>query len=131
MKNKPSFLRARGHSFRHAFHGLQLFARKETHGKIQIIFAFIALILGVVCNISRFEWIALLISIVVVLALEIVNSTIERICDLYSRNFTPLIREIKDLAASAVLIASFVAALNGILIFVPKILAEIYTHELS
>jgi diacylglycerol kinase len=131
MKNKPFSLSARWSSFRNAFHGLQLFARHETHGKIQFILAFIALILGGVCNISRFEWLALLISIVVVLTLEIINSTIERICDLYSRNFTPLIKEIKDLAASAVLIASIVAAINGILIFVPKILAEIYTHELS
>lgn len=125
MKNRPFSLQTRVDSFRFALHGLRVFAWQETQAKIQIALTLVVLTLGFAFDISKFEWIAILLSIAVVLALEIVNSAIERLCDLYSRNRSPLIKEIKDLAASAVLITSVVAALNGILIFVPKIFVEL------
>ena len=125
MKNKLFSIQARWNSFQCALTGLRIFAIQETNAKIQIVAASVAVILGFLFDISRLEWLAISISIAVVLALEIVNSAIERLCDLYSKSRSPMIKEIKDLSASAVLVTSFAAAINGILILVPKALLQL------
>lgn len=121
MKNNSFSLASRKSSFKNAMNGFRTFAKFEVNGKIQLICAISALSLGYLFNISKGEWIALLITISVVLAVEIVNSAIERVCDLYSKEYSPQIREIKDLSASAVLVTSVAAMINGILILVPRV----------
>ncbi len=125
MKNKLFSLQARCNSFQYALNGLRIFTIQETNAKIQIAAALVAVLLGFLFDISRLEWLAISISIAVVLALEIVNSAIERLCDLYSKSRSPMVKEIKDLAASAVLVTSVAAAINGILILVPKALLQL------
>ena len=106
---------------RHALRGLLQFAHSEINGKIQIIVAITVIILGILFDISLFDWTAVVLSISAVFALEIVNTAIEKMYNLYSVKQSNEIRDIKDLGAAAVLITSVAALVNGILIFVPKI----------
>jgi len=55
------------------------------------------------------------------LALEAMNSSIEKLCDLYSTENNKNIKWIKDVMARTVLMASLIALIIGALIFVPKI----------
>ena len=57
-----------------------------------------------------------------VLSLEMINTAIERICNIVHKEPHPGIKIIKDLAAGAVLLAAFVAAICGTIIFLPKII---------
>ena len=57
------------------------------------------------------------------LATEAVNSSIEAIADLVSPGYNEAIKRTKDLAAGAVLILAIAAAIVGLIIFVPKIIA--------
>ncbi|GAJ99107.1 diacylglycerol kinase [Geomicrobium sp. JCM 19055] len=52
-----------------------------------------------------------------VIALEMVNTAIERLVDLVSSDYHPLAGIVKDVAASAVLIFSMIAVVVGIIIF--------------
>jgi len=63
-----------------------------------------------------------IISIALVLSLEIVNSAIETLADAITKEKNQKIKKSKDLAAGAVLLAVFGAAIVGGLIFFPKIL---------
>ena len=63
--------------------------------------------------------VALLLLIVFVLSLELINSILERFVDVFKPRIHPMVEEIKDLMAGAVLIASLGALLVGLLIFVP------------
>lgn len=65
------------------------------------------------------EAIALLMLIIFVLALEIINSILERFVDVFKPRIHPMVQEIKDLMAGAVLIASLGALIVGLLIFLP------------
>lgn len=56
-----------------------------------------------------------------VLVLEIVNSVVERIIDILKPRIHHYVEEIKDITAAAVLVASFSAAIVGLLIFWPHI----------
>ena len=51
-----------------------------------------------------------------VITAEILNTCIERVCDLYSNEFDERIRLIKDLAAGAVLVSAIAALLCSLII---------------
>lgn len=60
-----------------------------------------------------------------VLAAEAFNSAIEALGDAVSPDYNTHIKHAKDLAAGAVLLTAIAAAIVGLIIFVPKILAII------
>ena len=62
-------------------------------------------------------------TVVVVLGLELVNTAVEAVVDLASEDYHPLAKKAKDTAAGAVLIAAMAAAVIGVIIFGPKLLA--------
>jgi undecaprenol kinase len=68
-------------------------------------------------NISRFEWLILLLVISLVLILEIVNASVERLVDMLTPQTHHFAKEIKDLLAAMVLLASILAVFVGIFIF--------------
>jgi diacylglycerol kinase len=73
--------------------------------------------MGFYFQITTTEWIVILVISAVVLALEMVNSSIERLCDLYTTDKHKEIAKIKDISAGAVLVAAFFAAVIGTIIF--------------
>lgn len=65
----------------------------------------------------------LVFSIALVVSLEAINAAIEKIGDMLSSEFHPLVKRSKDLAAAAVFVAAVAPSITGIIIFLPKILA--------
>lgn len=115
-------------TFKNALSGCVYFFRHERNGKIQLTAAIIAVSVAAWLNISGAEWIVILLCISAVFSLEMVNSAIERICDLVHPEFHPLIKIIKDVAAAAVLVAAIVSTIVGIIIFLPKLITLINGH---
>jgi diacylglycerol kinase len=109
-------------SLRFALNGFWLFFRRERNGQIQGIIAVIAVTAGFAFGISRGEWMALLLCTGLVISLEMLNSAIERICNMYTTEFHPAIKIIKDIAAAAVLWSALVALVVGLLIFLPYLI---------
>ncbi len=58
-----------------------------------------------------------------VIALELVNTAIESVVDLVTTERKPLAKTAKDTAAGAVLVAAIMAAIVGLIIFVPRIVS--------
>ena len=71
--------------------------------------------------VSRMEFLILLLTIVLVISLEIVNTAVETVVDMYTEEYLPLARIAKNVAAGAVLLASLGAVIVGLLIFGPKV----------
>lgn len=57
------------------------------------------------------------------IALELVNTAIESVVDLVTTERKPLAKTAKDTAAGAVLVAAIMAAIVGLIIFVPRIVS--------
>ena len=108
--------------FRYAFDGLKTLWREEHNFHIHILAAVIVIFLGIIFQISKFEWIAAILAIGVVFIAEIINTSIENLADFVHPEKHLHIKKIKDLAAAAVLISAFSALIIGMLIFLPKIL---------
>lgn len=128
MKNErqPFSASKRFGSFIYAFNGLRVLVREEHNSWIHIAAAVVAIVLGFIFHISTYEWIAIVFSIGLVIALEIVNSAIESLADFVSPERHNSIKKIKDLAAAAVLVGAIAALTIGLIIFLPKIIAYAY-----
>jgi diacylglycerol kinase len=111
-------------SFLHAARGARAAFSEQLNLKIQLVVAMIATGLGFYFEICFAEWSILLLTIGLVLGLEMVNTALENMVDLVTRERNPLAGKIKDIGAGAVLVASILALIVGWLIFSPYFLAQ-------
>ena len=114
-------LRKRFLSFRYAFRGLSDLFRSQPNARIHAVAAVAATALGYGCGISRLEWVAVILCITAVLAMEAVNTALEYLTDLVSPEFHPLAGKAKDVAAAAVLLTAIGAVSVGLVIFIPHL----------
>lgn len=115
-------------SFKYAFQGLKQAYKGEQNLKIHTLMAIFVLIFGFFLKISYMEWLACLILIAMVIMAELFNTALEYVVDLASPNIHPLAKAAKDTASSAVLFSAIIAAIIGLVIFIPKII--VYIGEL-
>ena len=109
-------------SFKYAFNGINYVFQTSRNFKIQLIFALISLIIGFLLQISKFNYLLLIATIMSVLILEILNTSIESTIDLVvKKEFNNLAKISKDTSAGAVLLASINSVIVALYIFIPKI----------
>lgn len=110
-------------SFACAFEGLKDCLLHEKNFRIQYVVALLIIIAGLSFSISKMEWLVILLCFAVVLCFEIINSAIEKLCDLVCPQFNLTIKKVKDMSASAVLLAAIISFIVGCAIFLPKVIA--------
>lgn len=120
-------LRKSARSFRYAGKGIVALFRYENNARIHLIAALLVLAAGLFFRVSLSEWGLLITQIVLVWVAEAFNTALEKLCDLVSPNYHPLVKSVKDLAAGGVLLVAMGAALVGALIFLPKIILLLKT----
>ncbi len=101
--------------------GLRLLIKTERHFQIHTIAFIMVIIIGCFFKISSYEWVAILLISGLVIVSEAINSSIEKLSDVITREHNPLIKQVKDIAAGAVLIAAILALIIGLVIFYPYI----------
>ncbi|GAB5416542.1 MAG: diacylglycerol kinase family protein [Crocinitomicaceae bacterium] len=106
-------------SFKNAFRGLFLLLKTERNFQIHALALLVVIVAGCYFDISRGEWAIVLIMSAIVLGLEGLNSAIEKLCDEVTMERKESIRNIKDIAAGAVLVAAMVAVAVACIIFYP------------
>lgn len=104
-----------------AIQGIKQFFSRDRNGKIQTVIGITAIALGFTVSLPSFQWLLVLFCIGLVISLEMINSAIEKYCDLVTTDFHPGIKIIKDVAAGAVLIASLMSLVIGLIIFIPAL----------
>ncbi|MEO7912654.1 MAG: diacylglycerol kinase family protein [Roseiflexaceae bacterium] len=109
-------------SFRYAIAGLHYLLWTQRNAKIHSAIGLIAVSLGFVLGIDRYEWLALTLTIAIVLAAEGVNTAIEAAVDLASPSYHPLAKIAKDVGAGTVLLTAIAAVIVGMLLFLPHLL---------
>jgi diacylglycerol kinase (ATP) len=110
-------------SFKYAWDGIWFLLLNEHNAWIHSFVAIVVICCGFFLKITSNEWIIVLFSIGFVFTSELINSAIEQLCNAVSAEFHPLIKKAKDLSAGAVLIAAITAAIVGVIVFLPKLIA--------
>lgn len=112
--------------FLYAFNGLVVFFKNERNGRIQLVISIVIAMLAWWLHVSASEWIILLACIATVLSFEMINSAIEKLCNLVHPEYHAAVKVIKDIAAGAVLWVSVFSGIIGFIIFLPKIVYFFY-----
>jgi diacylglycerol kinase (ATP) len=110
-------------SFGYAFAGIWTCIRQERNMRIHLTAAILVTAAGTLLRISLTEWMICLILFGLIMSLEMVNTALEAVVDLVTEEYRPLAKKAKDTAAGAVLISAIMAAVIGLIIFLPKIFA--------
>ena len=97
--------------------------RTQANARIHAVAAVAVVAAGWFFGITRVEWCTVVGAIGLVFTAEGINTAIEATVDLASPGRHPLAERAKDVAAGAVLLASLAAAIIGLLIFGPRVLA--------
>lgn len=116
MKN---FLR----SFKYAFEGIVTGIKEEQNMKIHISIMILVIIFGIILKISKIEWIICIILFGLVISMELINTAIENVVDLITKEKNEQAKIAKDVAAGAVLVSAIASAIIGLIIFVPKVIS--------
>ena len=109
-------------SFKDCLNGFKYINTNEDNFKREIFLGIIALLLSYILKVSKIEFIIVIIMIALVLVCEVINTTVEKIVDLICPNYNKLAGEVKDIAASSVLLMCIFSLVVGVIIFVPKII---------
>ncbi len=89
---------------------------------MHLLAAFFVILFGLLCKVSPIEWCILFFTISLVLASEMMNTAIEKICDITHPEPNETVRIIKDVSAGMVLVCAIGAVGIGMVIFLPKLI---------
>ena len=113
-------------SFKFSMQGLQYAFKYEQNIVIHLIITVLVICLGLYVNLNFNEWIFIILLIGLVVATELINTSIEAVVDLACTEIHPLAKVAKDTAAASVLIFALTSVVAGGLIFVPKIIEILF-----
>ena len=108
-------------SFGHALKGLKLLFSSQRNATIHLLLMFCAIVMGFLLQISKSEWIMIILCSALVIAAEAFNTALEKMADAVHPDKNDEIGNAKDLAAGSVLITAIAALIVGIIIFLPKL----------
>lgn len=103
--------------FGFAFAGIWQMLLQERNFKVHVLALLAVISAGLYFHITTQEWINILLVSALVLSLEAINTAIEKLCDMHTKEIHPQIKLIKDVAAGSVLIAAIFALVIAFLIF--------------
>lgn len=103
--------------------GIQGLFIESRNARIQFVVFSMVLVAGFIVDLNRFEWLWILGASAAVFTMEAINTSIELLADVYTMEYHAKIKQVKDIAAGAVLMMSISAVLVGILIFLPHLRA--------
>ncbi len=120
-------------SFNNAINGIINTVRTERNMKIHLVVAILVLIACFFFDISRVEFLILVITITMVMSAEVVNTAIEAVVDMSTNYYHPLAKIAKNAAAGAVLITAINAVIIGYVIFWDKLtnISYVLVHKVK
>ncbi len=109
-------------SFIYAGRGIKYCFIQEQNFRIHLLAIIVVIAAGFYFAVNSSEWMVIIMCCMLVVAMEMINTAMEKMCDLVSRDLHPLIKCIKDVSAGAVLVCATGSCITGAIIFIPKII---------
>lgn len=105
-------------TFKNARKGFRLVLKSEKNIRIHIVIAAFVLAFAYFLNFSDIEFCIALFAIAIVIVSEMLNSAIEFALDsIYHNKYSRMVGMAKDISAGAVMFASFISLIIGIILF--------------
>ena len=117
-KGKRTFI----DSVNNCLDGINYVLANEKNFVREIILGICAILMSYFLQITRIEWIIVLLLINFVLIMELLNTALEKVVDLYTTKYNEIANVVKDVASASVFLMSLFSAIIGFLIFMPYII---------
>lgn len=114
-------------SMRCAFKGIRHALFTERNMRVHLLAFMLAVIAGVMLEISKVEFLMILAISAVTFSLELTNTAIERLADRVSLQHDEKIGMVKDIMAGAVFVSAIFAIVIGLIIFYKPVL-KLFVH---
>jgi len=108
-------------SFLSALCGIRDAWINERNMKIHAAATIIAVLSGFWLRLERMEWLFLISAVFLVLTMEMLNTSLERVVDLFTLDYHPMARLAKDAAAGSALLASLYAVVVAVMLIWPRL----------
>ena len=106
-------------ALRHASDGLSHAFKTQANFRIQLVLAWLVIILSLILNLNILDFSIILFAIILVLSAEMINTAFETFTNLVGASWRHQAKIAKDVAAGMVLVVSVGAALVGLIVFTP------------
>jgi len=104
-------------SFGYAIKGFYKALREQLNLRIHVMVLAGVTGAGFYYKITGTEWVLILLTAGLVISMELMNTAMEVMADMVTREQRPTIAKIKDIAAAAVLFSAIIAVITGLIIF--------------
>lgn len=110
-------------SFNVAWAGLAWALSTQPNFRVHLVISILVIAIGIYFGISRIEMIVIVFTIVLGLASEMINTSLEAVTDLVTSEWKKEAKIAKDVAAGMMLTVAFGAVVVASIIFIPYIVA--------
>ena len=114
-------------SFRNAGFGLIWAIRTQPNFRVHLVLSALAVLLGLFFNIKPIEWAIIIFTIVLGLSAELINTALESMTDLITKEWREEAKIAKDVSAGMMLTVAMGAAVVALLIFWPYITVFLFS----
>lgn len=104
-----------------AFNGIIYAVTTQRNIKQQLVIAVIVMLISLLFNLSRAEFLCLMFTVILIILAEMFNTAIETVVDLYTDLYHPKAKIAKDVAAGGVVITAVNAIIVAYFLFFDKI----------
>ncbi len=105
-------------SISNALHGLKLAFYSQRNFVIEVIIAFVVLILAFALKFTVTDICIVILMITIILVCELINSVIEFTLDaVYKNNYSRLVEMAKDMSAGMVLLVAIISVILGCILY--------------
>ena len=108
-------------AIKNSISGLTAAYTSEPSLMILCLLSICLIILGIIFKITVLEWVAVIICIATCSATELLNTAIEKVVDLVTKEFNPLAKNAKDMASAAEFIFVMMSVCILAIIYIPRI----------
>ena len=109
------------YSWINAFKGIWYTIKTQTNIKIQLVIGIIVISACIYFKLNWIECMFLAFATMFIIVIELINTAIETVVDLYTKEFHPLAKIAKDVAAGAVVLSAINAVIIAVLIVLSRI----------
>lgn len=114
-------------SFNHAIDGLVYAIRTQRNMRIHVATGAAVLAASLFFRVGRAEFLAVLLTVGLVIAAELVNTAVEATVDVATDGYDPVAKVAKDVAAAAVFVTAVVAMVVGYVVFFGRLTDTAHT----
>ena len=108
-------------SFHHALSGIFHALRTQPNFVVHLSLSLVVVLSGLFFHISNTQWLIIILTIFIGLAVELINTAIETTVDLLTDQYHILAKIAKDTASGAMLIYAIGSVIIALVIFLPKL----------